>query len=191
MLVALGMAWLGLCRSRVRLAGAVLLAVGVVSPALITPADLLISSDARVIALHKGEGAVAELGSGADRFVEDAFAQYWGVRALGSLDASDCSADACVLRVTAAGPAAIVIRAGGHDVSCADAAMLVSAEPIGEVCPGLPRIDRFTVWREGAQAVWLAPLQIVSDKAWRGRRPWVAPAADQRGEVDLPMAQVE
>jgi competence protein ComEC len=38
-------------------------------------------------------------------------------------------------------------------------------------------VDRFTVWREGAQAIRLRAdsAHIVSDRATRGARPWVPP----------------
>jgi competence protein ComEC len=54
--------------------------------------------------------------------------------------------------------------------------LLVSPEPLHVRCtPERPFVDRFTVWREGAQAVWLKPegVVIVSDKQWRGERAWV------------------
>jgi competence protein ComEC len=36
-------------------------------------------------------------------------------------------------------------------------------------------VDRFTVWRYGATAVWLEAdhATLVSDRDWRGDRPWV------------------
>ena len=41
----------------------------------------------------------------------------------------------------------------------------------------LAQIDRFTVWRDGAHAVWLGrdPPLVLSDRAYRGDRPWVPP----------------
>jgi competence protein ComEC len=85
----------------------------------------------------------------------------------------------------------LVLRDTLTDPPCDAAVLAVSAEPIRRSCPDLTRIDRFTVWREGAQAVWLSPLRIVSDAGWRGHRPWVAMPADRRDVMDLPMAQTE
>jgi competence protein ComEC len=36
-------------------------------------------------------------------------------------------------------------------------------------------VDRFTVWRYGATAIWLDRhhARIVTDRAYRGARPWV------------------
>jgi competence protein ComEC len=189
LLVALGMAWLCFCRTPVRLAGLALLVVGLVSPAVTAPADILVSSDARVIALRSELGPVAQLQPGADHFVQEAFAQYWGGGGLNGL--SGLSDGSCLLRAKPQGPAALLLRSASRDVDCAAATLLISAEPLSQLCPGLPRIDRFTVWREGAQAVWLAPLRVVSDKAWRGQRPWVALPGQRHEAIDLPMAQAE
>jgi competence protein ComEC len=190
-LVASGMAWLGLCRSRGRLAGIAFLLLGLISPALVAPADLLISADARTIAVHTQQGVFAQTGAGADRFVKEAFAQYWGVRDLAELDDPACQAGACVLRPRPDAPAALLLRPPGRNAPCQEGLVVISAEPIGDVCQPLARIDRFTVWREGAQAIWLAPLYILSDKAWRGHRPWVMLPGDTREAVGLPMAQTE
>jgi competence protein ComEC len=63
------------------------------------------------------------------------------------------------------------------DEACGRAALLVATEPIRRRCPGSAVIDRFTVWREGSQAVRLSPsgLTVVSERALRGERPWVLP----------------
>ncbi|HWL83942.1 MAG TPA: hypothetical protein VNR89_23550, partial [Roseomonas sp.] len=57
------------------------------------------------------------------------------------------------------------------------AAVLVSAEPIRGRCPGTRVVDRFSVWRNGAHAIWLGhdSVRVVSDRDWRGARPWVPP----------------
>jgi competence protein ComEC len=187
--VALGMTWLGLCRSWPRVAGVAVMFPGLLSPFLVKPADILVSSDARVIAWRSEGGATAQLASGADRFVEDAFAQYWGEQRLVPLAVTGCHSGACRLGLSV--QAAVLLRPGAAVPDCSSVSLIISAEPLGDVCADLPRVDRFTVWREGAQAIWLAPLRIVSDRAWRGQRPWVSQPADRREAVDLPMAQSE
>jgi competence protein ComEC len=54
---------------------------------------------------------------------------------------------------------------------------MVSPEPIRGRCRNVPVIDRFSVWRDGAHAVWLTPQgpRVLSDRDWRGDRPWVPP----------------
>jgi competence protein ComEC len=53
----------------------------------------------------------------------------------------------------------------------------VAAEPARGLCPRPwpALVDRFTVWRYGAVAVWLRPegAVLVSDRSLRGTRPWV------------------
>jgi competence protein ComEC len=43
-------------------------------------------------------------------------------------------------------------------------------------------VDRFTVWRQGAAAVWLEPggARMLTDRQYRGARPWVPPDPRRR-----------
>jgi competence protein ComEC len=176
---ALGMAWLGLWRGRMRLAGIAVIAAGLLSPAVTTPPDILVSADARLIGL-RGQDAVMIASSGPpSQFTLDSWLQFWARGAARDLpEDADCTPSHCLLRARDGGPAALLLRGSDTgDTPCAEAAVLISPEPLRRRCAGtdVPRIDRFTVWREGAQAVWLDPagVRIVSDRAWRGARPWV------------------
>jgi competence protein ComEC len=46
-------------------------------------------------------------------------------------------------------------------------------------------VDRFTVWRYGAVAIWLDPggAFVLSDRTERGSRPWVPPPPIPRSHV--------
>ena len=77
--LSLGIAWLGLWRSRLRLAGVVAILLGLVSPALVRPPDLLVSADARLIAWHGDGGMFVQKGSGASRFTLESW-QIFGRR---------------------------------------------------------------------------------------------------------------
>jgi competence protein ComEC len=178
--VSLGLAWLGLWRTRMRLAGVAAIVLGLVSPALVNPPDILVSADARLIALR----------------TLDAWKQYWAsnvaaVFADETSPAVACRTQSCLLRPRLDGGAAMLVRAAGP-MACLDAAVVVSAEPVRTPCPATPTVDRFTVWREGAQAIWLRPegAVVVSDRALRGDRPWVPPLPVRpvRARVTLPMA---
>lgn len=199
-LLALGMAWLGIWRGKVRLAGIAAIALGIASAWLVRPPDLLVSPDARLIGVRTAAGVfVAE--NGKDGFTRDAFRQFWGADTLVPLpEAGDaaggairCGGDACLIRPRPDGAAALLLRGRGA-VDCAAAAVLVAPEPARGVCPrGVALVDRFTVWRYGAYAIWLEAggARLLSDAAWRGHRPWVIGpvrarrAAPARG---LPMA---
>lgn len=188
-----GLAWLGIWRLRWRLAGLAAIALGLASPLLDRPPDLLVSPDARVIALRTPEGAYAEMAPGAARFVRDAYAQYLAVPALQRLPDSGsvaggravCAADGCRLRAVPDGPMALLLRRAAPDPSdCAAASVMISPEPARGRCdPVRPRlIDRFTVWRHGAYAVWLRPggFALLSDRDVRGDRPWIPPLRRHR-----------
>ena len=198
--LALGLAWLGLWRSRLRLAGIAAIALGLASPALVRPPDLLVSADARLIALRTAAGGFVQSKSGA-KFTESAWLQYWALpeftpmpRAAGSVagGAILCTDSACTLRPRADRPAILLVRDAARQGAC-DAALVVSGEP-ARPCAGGRMIDRFTVWREGAQAVWLdqGGIRILSDKAARGDRPWVlGPPARTGARSALPLAKAE
>ncbi len=80
-LVGLGMAWLGLWRGPLRLAGAVVIAAGLTSPIMVRPPDLLISEDARMVGVRTAAGVFVERQTGASKFTRDAWVQYLGGRA--------------------------------------------------------------------------------------------------------------
>ncbi len=76
--LALGMAWLGLWRGRWRLAGVFAIAVGVVSPALIRPADVLVADDGAMVAVRTADGVFVARGRGSSRFALDEWGQVPG-----------------------------------------------------------------------------------------------------------------
>ncbi len=194
-LAALGMAWLGLWRSRLRLVGAPLVLAGLLSGLVSPPADLLVSSDARLIAWRRP--ALVQTRPGYAHFVLESWSQYWAEPVSdafpegGAPGPIRCDLDGC--RIEQAGTAVLLARSL-HPMDCANAALVVSAEPAQAVCPNLPRIDRFTVWRDGAHAVWLrnGVADIVSDRAYRGERPWVAASpAPAKPRTTLPLAAID
>ncbi len=197
--IALGLAWLGLWRSPLRLAGAAVVAAGLLSGLFSPPADLLVSPDARLIALRRP--ALLQTRPGFPRFVLDSWSQYWAQRLQtpfpedGAPGPVRCDADGCRIGQGMGGNGAVVLLARSlRPMDCAGAVLVVSAEPARAVCPSVPRIDRFTVWRDGAQAVWLhdGAATVVSDRAYRGDRPWVPPAPlPSRPRTTQPLALAE
>ncbi len=199
-LVGLGLAWLGLWRSRLRLrlAGVVAIAAGLASGMVSPPADLLVSPDARLIALDAPGGAYLQTRPGFSRFVRDAWQQYWATPLAtpfpedGAPRPVRCDVDGCYLHQ---GGALVLLARSMRPMDCTGAALVVAAEPDRVVCPALPKIDRFTVWRDGAQAVWLRQgvATVLSDRAFRGDRPWVppSPALARETRHSLPMAKAE
>ena len=191
-LVAIGIAWLGLWRGRIRLAGLALIAAGLASPMVAPPPDVMVSADARMIALRTDSGLFLQARSGASGFTRDAWQQMWDSGPLQPLPSavtddaalpslSGCTARMCRLQGRANGAVALLLRsplASVGDLDACSAAVVVAAEPLRLHCaPRVPVVDRFSVWREGAYAIWLQPdgVKIVSELSVRGIRPW-APA---------------
>ena len=202
---ALGVAWLGLWRSRLRLLGVPVIALGLISPMLARPPDILVSADARLIAVRVGGTVFLQHATGASKFTRDAWLQYWAAgqpiampgEATEAGGAVICKKDACLLRPQASAKAVLLVRGALHPQGCGDASIIVSAEPARGLCPRPwpALVDRFTVWRYGAVAIWLdgAHARIVTDRAWRGARPWVAPLPLPRKATApaLPAAKTE
>jgi competence protein ComEC len=216
-LCALGMVWLALWRGPARAAGAALLVIGLASGGTSPPPDALISADARLIALRNGKGEVfLQRASGATRFTRDAWLRGWGeeegaaMPEQGGAAGLDCQGGLCRLRLAADGPMLAMLRhtpppprgrAAGRretpppaEAPCGAADIILSPEPVRGRCEGSVVIDRFSVWRDGAHAVWLtaAGPVVLSDRAARGDRPWVPPRPLPRWSPDnLPLASSE
>lgn len=200
-LLAASFGFLLLClwRGRWRLLGVPVIAAGLAAGAVIRPPDILVSADARVIMLRAGEEVFVLRGPGGSAFVRDAFLRAFGLPGAiplpttGEVPPLTCSAEACRL-APAPGVAALLIRNGATAGRCGQAAVLVSPEPLRPRCHDAISVDRFSVWREGPQAVWLRPegAVVLSDRTHRGDRPWVPgpPVPRQRGDA-LPPAPVE
>ena len=198
---AFGMLWLCLWRLRWRWAGVPLMALGLASPALHRPPDLLVSGDARLVGFA-AEGALwLQRQSGASNLVRDTWLRAHGTTQARPLPregeaaggAITCRPGACTLRALPDGPAAILLRGEAPEQACGRAAVVVSAEPLRGRCAGSQVVDRFAVWRNGPHAVWLDAegARVVSDRASRGARPWVPPPPGPRAREEPPPAAVE
>ncbi len=181
-----GLAWLGLWRTRRRLAGPVLMLAGLASPLADRPPDLLVSADARLIAVRTQQGAYLQQIQGGSNFTRDAWAQYWGIESFQPIPSGivSCDNDICLSRPYADRPGAMLVRGTGHPAGCQDISVIVSAEPARGLCakPWPRLVDRFTVWRFGSAAIWLNKdgASILTDRGNRGDRPWVAPLPPAR-----------
>lgn len=218
-LFALGLCWLCLWRLSWRWAGVPLMLAGLFSGSVSRPPDLLIAADGRLLALSTPAGVLVERASGASRITRESWLRSWGEDEAAPFpaegEAADglvrCTASACRLRSRPGAAEAILLRAPREasrprrgpapppppvmaEAGCGKAAVMLSLEPIRGGCRQTPRIDRFSVWRDGSHALWLVPegAVILSDRASRGDRPWVPPVplprARPQGE---PLAETE
>ena len=202
--LSLGIAWLGIWRSRWRLPGVLAIAAGLASPAFERPPDILVSADARLIGFRTDRGVFVQRERGGSAFVRDAWLGLWAAAAepmpaegWAANGALTCVRDACVFRPRPGEMAALLVRGPSKPTGCGGAAVMVSTEPARGVCarPAPRPIDRFTVWRNGAAAIWLGPLgaRVLTDRQERGERPWVPPPPKPRARPvpNLPMAAVD
>lgn len=197
LVLSFGIAWLGIWRSRWRLAGLVAIGLGLLSPVFSHPPDILVSADARLIAMRTADGVFVQQTAGGSKFVQDAWQQYWASNEMepmpGELGENTilCQPEGCLLRPRLGGVAALLVKGGGRSAFCPDTAVVISATPARNTCPRPepPMVDRFTVWRNGAVAIWLEPggARILTDREERGDRPWVPQTQARRG-AELPMA---
>jgi competence protein ComEC len=202
---SLGLAWLGLWRTRRRLLGVAAMAAGLLSFAVDRPPDLLVSADGRLIAVRTPVGGFVQRAQGGSRFTEDAWAQYWGIGSFAPVpDLGEepggvvrCETDFCLLRPYPGRPGTLLVRGPGRVSGCGEVSVIVSAEPARGLCPKPwpALVDRFTVWRDGSAAVWLGPngARVVTDRMARGDRPWVpGPPKPRAAPVSkLPPAAVD
>jgi len=205
LVTSFGIAWVGLWHSRRRLAGVPLILLGLASPLLFRPPDLLVSADARLIGVRVHDTMYVQGASGGSRFTRDAWQQYWAVGNVRPIpvdgEAADgavaCRKDACLLKPREDAKAVLLARGVTQPEGCAQISAIVSAEPARGLCPRPwpALIDRFTVWRYGATAIWLEPryARMLTDRRYRGDRPWVPPPPSPREHAPpaLPPAMTE
>ena len=181
-IVASGLAWLGLWRTPwLRLVGLAPLALGLMSPWLVAPPDILMAADGRMIGVRADGAMLIERTSGASRFTRDEWGQFWAIEGEparlpveGVADGIACTPNACLIRPRPDTVAALLLRRDAP-ADCARAAVIVSLLAARGRCPGPALVDRVTARMQGSVAIWLEPdgVRIVLDRALRGDRPWV------------------
>lgn len=207
-----GFCWLGLWRGPVRLLGFAVVAGALLVGLRAPPPDLVVTADARLVALRTAEGVFLQDLPGTSAFVRAAVLRQFGVAAARPLPADGeaaggaiaCTPAACRFRPRPDGPEIVLLRtapvprgrraappeAEAVRAACAGATLVVAAEPLRPRCSATPAIDRFTVWRDGAQAVRVqgGGVSVTSDRARRGDRPWVPPEPMPGRPEALPLA---
>jgi competence protein ComEC len=183
-LVAAGLAWAGLFRGPLRLAGLLPIAAGLLAPIFLPAPDLLVAPEARLIALRVGTRIYVQAEDSATPYEIQAPLRLWGAETSAgfSTQAPDLLCDAAACRT----PKISLVR-NAPDLNCENA-VIVSSTWLHGQCPGALVIDHAFIEREGATLVRLtgAGVTTVTDRALRGTRPWV-----QVPHQALPMAPTE
>ncbi|HEX3991513.1 MAG TPA: ComEC/Rec2 family competence protein [Acetobacteraceae bacterium] len=203
--LSIGLAWLGLWRSWIRLLGIGAIIAGIASPAFDRPPDIFLSSDAGLIGFRTEHGVFLQQTRSGSDFTRDAWLTRWDVAAAVPLPgegtaaagALSCEPDACLFQPRDGVMPALLVRGPAKPTGCKAASVVVSAEPARSVCawPSPRPVDRFTVWRDGAVAIWLEPhgARVLTDREYRGARPWVIPPPKPRARPvsNLPIAPLD
>jgi competence protein ComEC len=181
-LVSLGGLWLCLWRRRWRYLGLGAVALGLSSILLVRPPDILVSEDAKLVAITEADGSLRLSTGRADRFAAAEWMRRLGqdqrIPWLAAVDGADprlvCNAGDC--RFRAAGKVvAILQKTDGYAVACAESDLVIVLARVVGPCR-VPVIDPARLAREGSHAIWLGEdsIRIETVAQGQGARPWVA-----------------
>jgi competence protein ComEC len=198
--VAIGGLWLCLWRGRWRLAGPVVILVGMVSLAVYQPPDVLVAGNGKSFAVYDGSGELLFGGEKGSKFQREIWLRRSGNgerlalaktrpknkrgknkrhnhQRTDTVRALKCDALGCVFQVRGREISLIYSPAAASE-DCPRSDVVVSLQPLGRTkCRGPVRvIDRFDLWREGAHAIWIdeaGMVRVETVAAMRGARPWV------------------
>lgn len=189
-LAVFGGLWLCLWRGRWRRFGLLGVVAALVTIPLARPPDILVTGDARLLAVRGADGRYMLSTHRAERFAAEGWLRRAGQDEANPWPRKGQSRDGR-LRCDAAG---CIYRARGHVVAlirderalaedCAMAEVVVSVEPVRLPCPAARVVvDRIDLWRDGGYAIWLEAngVRVESVNGNRGTRPWVPRPASRR-----------
>jgi competence protein ComEC len=181
-LVTLGGLWLCIWRRAWRIWGLVPIVAGAATLLLERPPDVILSHDAKVMAVLAQDGTYMLSGGRSGSLLEETWTRRGGTEPgarwpkLGRSEDGSLACDALGCLYEAQGRRVALVRRTAALTEDCRADLVVSAVPARKICGREARvIDRFDVWRNGAYAVWLDPdrIEVRSVDSWRGDRPWV------------------
>ncbi len=190
-LATIGGVWLCLWRTRWRMAGLPLILLGILSIETERTPDILVSGDARLVAVRSADGMLQLSSARAGRMARETWLRRSGQSEAPAVwPRAGRSADG----VLACDSASCIYNSDGHVVAfvqhasalaedCRRADIVVATIPVRRRCASAALvIDRFSLWRDGGHAIWLVPgeVRVESVRASRGTRPWVPPLPTPR-----------
>ncbi|MCW3847641.1 ComEC family competence protein [Sphingomonas sp. LB-2] len=186
-LMVAGGLWLALWRSRVRLAGAVPLAIGAVWALMTPPPDLLVTGDGRHLAIRMPDGGMALLRDRAGDYTRDMLGENSGddeLALLAEQEGARCSADLCLIDVVsgtrrwrvAATRSNYLVPWPQMVALCRSADIVVSDRRLPAGCtPRWLKLDREALAKSGGVAITFSDARVRSVAATGGHHPWVDP----------------
>jgi competence protein ComEC len=191
----IGGLWLCLWQTRWRMAGLPLVVLGLVSMTFDRTPDILVSGDARLIAVRGADGMLQLSSARAGRIARETWLRRAGQsetpelwpRAGRSADgALTCDSASC-LYTARERAVAFVQHASALAEDCRHADIVIASVPVRRRCGSADLvIDRFALWRNGGHAIWLErdAIRVESVRAARGERPWVPKLPTPRNRRD-------
>jgi competence protein ComEC len=191
-LMVIGGLWIGLWRTRARIAGVAPLVAGAIW-ALLTPApDLLVTGDGRHVALRMADGSFALLRERAGDFTRAVLGENGGVEPdalapLAERPEARCSTDLCVAEILAGGRRwRVAATRSAYPVAwrelvalCASSDIVISERRLPRACiPRWLRLDRAGLAQTGGVAVTFAGPTLRTVRG-SGRHPWLDPPTVQ------------
>ncbi len=172
--------WLAICTGPWRILGLLPLATAVLSVMILRPPDILVSADARLIAVRQDDGSMWRSSRTVNRFAADIWFRRAGLDPGQKNPAGDpsgpiCDPKGCIAHINGR-KVALAWRAGALAEDCAFVDLMISRVPLRQACDHPETtIDRFDLWRNGAHAIWIdeQSIQVKSVAKTRGNRPWV------------------
>lgn len=180
-LLSLGGLWLCLWSKTWRYWGLLPILIGVISPLFVKQPQLLVSGDAKVLAITDEAGRLWLSTSRAGRFSAETWLRRRAQEEVLVWDKPDealekqlrCDALGCIYSYQGQ-EIALIFDPQAIEEDCASADLVVSLEPLPESCAAPIKIDRFDLWREGTHTIRFDPdgvvIKSVADS--RGQRPW-------------------
>ncbi len=195
--ITVGGLWLCLWRARWRLAGLPLILLGLLSIATQRTPDVLVSGDARLVAVRGADGLLQLSTTRTGRMTRETWlrragqdeALAWPAAGTSADGRLSCDGAGCLYR--AAGQVVAIVReSSALAEDCRIASVVVALIPVRRTCPSAHTvIDRFALWRDGGHALWLeagGQVRVESVREARGQRPWVAAVPEPRRPATRP-----
>jgi competence protein ComEC len=193
--ILLGLAAIVLCLTRGPMRGAALL-VSVISFVFIwlrEVPDIHVEATAKTMAARGAEGDMVPVQARRGRFAVSQWLRLEGDEALPAEATRrpgwTCVEDVCRASVEGRRVVYVGKEEPAMALPCAEADILVTAFPLRGRCRSVKlRIDRFSVWRKGAHALYIDgdAIRIETARDLQGERPWVIMPEPRRKDTSRP-----
>ncbi|WP_026149801.1 ComEC/Rec2 family competence protein [Sphingobium xenophagum] len=188
-----GLLWCLLWRSGWRWLGLGPVAIGVTGVLLLSPPDILVTSDGRHVAVRTSTGGMALLRAGAGDYVRDTLAESAGydgpIEAMADLRQARCSTDLCAVGMQAGGRrwhvlatrSDMLVERALFSQECAAADIVIADRALPRWCrPRWLKIDRRMLARTGGIAIDLDDARVSTVRMAGDAHPWIVAPRPRR-----------